>query len=115
MAEMRYLLEQLGVQTQSIFLDLGGASARLEPHHDGGWCISGVFVPPQLRRQGQATALLRKVVEAADIGSYTLRLTVEPIGRNPPLSARQLIRWYKRLGFRLTGRGYDMIRLAKRD
>ena len=104
-------LQKDNVKVDSIFIELNRTTGRLEPHYNGGYWVSGIYTPPELRRQGRATRLLCAICQAADRANETLRLTVEPVGREPPLNARQLIEWYRHFAFRVIGlSGYDMIR-----
>jgi GNAT superfamily N-acetyltransferase len=69
----------------------------VEPGMTGGWMICRVNVPVPSRRQGIARRLMAEVLADADAEDEVLWLAVNAYG---DMTKRQLIAWYKRLGFR---------------
>lgn len=69
----------------------------VEPEMTGGWMICRVNVPAPSRRQGIATRLMAEVLADADAEGEVLWLAVNAYG---DMTKRQLIAWYKRLGFK---------------
>ena len=102
------LVEQ-GVDVTSIWISYGSAEARLEPYDSYTYVLSGLYVEPAQRKQHHATALLRRVVQAADATNTALRLTVEPLA-DAPMNVYELYAWYSRFGFERVGLGWDMRR-----
>jgi ribosomal protein S18 acetylase RimI-like enzyme len=62
-----------------------------------GLLITRINVPKAHRGQGHGTALLKKILEAADEEKINLYLEVSP---SDGLNYNQLVSWYRRYGFR---------------
>lgn len=75
----------------------------VEPEMTGGWMICRVNVPAPSRRQGIATRLIAEVLADADAEGEVLWLAVNAYGG---MTKRQLIAWYKSLGFRPVDQGW---------
>ena len=60
--------------------------------------VSQVLVDQASRGKGAATALMRKVMQEADLNHMALLLTVKPFD-SEPMTKEQLAYWYERLGF----------------
>lgn len=67
----------------------------------GTMTITRINVPTWARGQGYGSKLLREILDAADTEETPLSLEVMPSG---PLDYDELVRWYKRYGFRETVR-----------
>ena len=60
--------------------------------------LAAIRVPAESRRQGHASALLRKVCGNADAGQITLILKVEPFD-GKPVDTGRLAEFYERFSF----------------
>lgn len=60
------------------------------------WDVTRVNVPPDCRRKGYASRLLREACEDADLEGVTLRLAIYGTG---DMSDEDLAHWYARYGF----------------
>lgn len=81
--------------------ELNGASCKvLKPislpadMHKGIREIVSLEVPPALRGEGRATALLEMICKEADMRKMILLLTVDPFGDIPGPTKDQLTEWY---------------------
>ncbi len=82
--------------------------------------IGYIGVDKDSRRQGNATRLMKMLCEVADRLGCTVELDVEPKAeardKRPPMTKRQLVRFYKQFGFTPTDEGmyaYQMIRMPR--
>lgn len=71
--------------------------------------LSGIRVAPDLRSQGVGTQIMQEIIAWAAERGLTIALSPEPIdNRGSKRDKNRLIRFYKRLGFKLNkGRSRD--------
>lgn len=77
--------------------------------------VDTVFVPAGARERGVGTVLMRRVIFLADAQGKPVRLKARPIGTTSPDALERLVRYYERLGFRVTRReasAAEMVRAA---
>lgn len=77
--------------------------------------VDTVFVPADARERGVGTVLMRRVLFLADAQGKPVRLKARPIGTTSIDALERLVRYYERLGFRVTRReasGAEMERPA---
>lgn len=72
---------------------------------DGGLWISSIFTPNDLRGKGLATETMVEILNIASKYNVPVRLEASPFGSQKDLTKKQLIDWYKKLGFKDIGYG----------
>ena len=74
-----------------------GIEADIAYHHDHLIELSLLVTPPEMRRQGKASAFMAEMVRRADAVGVDIEIYAEPIDNALPWS--DLIDFYKRFGF----------------
>ncbi len=84
-----------------------GLEVDVALHHDYLIELSLLVTPPEVRRQGRASAFMAEMVQRADATGVSIEIYAEPIDNALPWD--DLITFYKRFGFTETpgdGKGY---------
>lgn len=89
-----------------------GSKAYLSPRGEN-ISLTMIQTEEAQRGQGHASNLLRRICEMADEVGVTLSLMAEPKARKIGLVQSQLVKWYRRHGFK--GECDKMIRPPSRD
>ena len=75
--------------------------------------ITRIFVPQEHRGKGVARGMVEQCIRDADEAGVILSLEISPDPDDPGMTAGQLERWYRSLGFKKTKHWY-MIRRPKK-
>jgi GNAT superfamily N-acetyltransferase len=90
------VLYQLWIEGQEYPIEVG--CVRIEPRSDG-FCLSGMLIKPEFRRQGWGTMLLSRVLR--DYTGKHLYGVAQSFGTKP-VSERALIKFYRHSGMTVT-------------
>lgn len=105
-------VEALGIQNpfnrSEIIID---DNVQLEvSNFDGALWISSIFTIE--RGKGDGSRVLQKICDIADKHNVVIRCSPEPFGDTNGLNKSELVKWYKRNGFKSIGWG-ELERLPK--
>lgn len=80
---------------------IGLANIQVTQYMDAAsWIVTRVYVPPEHRRKGIATAMMKEICEQADQQDVKLMLELAPYGE---MTKDELREFYMKFGFRSFG------------